>query len=86
MAKKLPPNLKKALNAEVRRIAVNPYKGDRKKGTLRNVLVEKFQAVNDQWLLAYRVDEERRAVQLLAFGQYENFCRDLGRHVRGGRA
>lgn len=81
--KKLLPNVKKALDAEVRRIAADPFKGDRKRGVLRNVLVEKFEAVNDQWLLAYRVKEEERTVQLLAFGQHENFYRDLSRYLQG---
>ncbi|PZN10362.1 MAG: addiction module toxin RelE [Bacillota bacterium] len=82
MVKRLPPNLKRALDEEVRRIAANPYKGDRKRGVLRDVFVEKFQAVNDQWLIAYRIDEERRVVQLMAFGQHENFYRDLSRGLR----
>lgn len=81
--KKLPPNLKKTLDAEVRRIAADPHKGDRKRGILRDVLVEKFEAVNDQWLLAYRVKEGERIVQLLAFGQHENFYRDLSRYLQG---
>lgn len=65
-AKKLPRNVKKALDEEVRRIAANPYKGHRKKGVLRDVFVEKLEAANDQWLLAYRVKEEEHTVQLLA--------------------
>lgn len=83
MAKKLPPNLKKVVDAEVRRIAADPYKGDRKKGVLRDVFVVKFGAMNDQWLLAYRIKEEERVVQLLAFGQHENFYRDLSRYLQG---
>ena len=79
--KRLPPNLKRALDEEVRRIAANPYKGEQKRGVLRDVFVEKFQAVNDQWLIAYRVVEQRRVVQLLAFGQHENFYRDLSRSL-----
>lgn len=82
-AKKLPPNVKKVLDEEVRRIAVNPYKGDRKKGVLRDVFVEKFEAANDQWLLAYRVKEKEQTVQLLAIGLHENFYRDLSRYLQG---
>lgn len=81
--KKLPRNVKKVLDEEVRRIAANPFKGDRKKGVLRDVFVEKFEAANDQWLLAYRVKEEERTVQLLAIGQHENFYRDLSRYLQG---
>lgn len=79
--KRLPPDLKTALDQEVRRLAVDPYKGDRKRGVLRHVFVDKFQAVNDQWLLAYRVQEDTRVIQLLAFGQHENFYRDLSRRL-----
>ena len=79
--KRLPSNLKQALDEEVRRISADPHKGDRKRGVLRDVFVEKFQAVNDQWLVAYRVSEDKQVVQLLAFGQHENFYRDLSRHV-----
>ncbi len=82
IAKKLPPNVKKVLDEEVRRLAVDPYKGDQKRGALRGVLVEKFEAVNDQWLLAYRVREDDNVVQLLTIGQHENFYRDLNRSLR----
>ncbi|QIA26718.1 type II toxin-antitoxin system RelE/ParE family toxin [Thermaerobacter sp. PB12/4term] len=81
-AKRLPPALKRALDAEIRKIAADPLRGDRKRGVLRDVYVEKFKAQNDQWLIAYRIDENRRVIQLLAFGQHENFYRDLGRYIR----
>ncbi|BDG59767.1 type II toxin-antitoxin system RelE/ParE family toxin [Caldinitratiruptor microaerophilus] len=83
MAKKLPPEVKRALDEEIRRIAENPYKGDRKKGVLRDVFVEKFEAQSARWLLAYRVQPDRQVVQLLAIGQHENFYRDLSRYLSG---
>ena len=58
VAKKLEPALKQALDREILRLADNPYKGDRKKGVLGDVLVEKFEAANDQWLVAYRILEK----------------------------
>lgn len=80
--KRLPPDLKRALDAEIRKIAADPYKGDRKRGVSQDVFVEKFKAGNDQWLLAYRIQEDRHVIQLLAFGQHENFYRDLSRYIR----
>lgn len=82
-AKKLPPNVKQALDEEIRRLARDPYKGDRKKGVLRDVFVEKFEAVNGWWLLAYRVRDEERKIQLLAIAQHENFYRDLSQYLKG---
>lgn len=79
--KRLSANLKRALDDEVRKIAKDPFKADRKRGVLRDVFVEKFRAVNDQWLIAHRVQEQTHTVQLLAFGQHENFYRDLERYV-----
>lgn len=80
--KRLPPSVKRALDAEIRRVAENPQKGDRKRGALREVFVEKFSADHVQWLLAYRVQEEHHVVELLAFGQHENFYRDVTRYLR----
>ncbi|MDA8336845.1 MAG: type II toxin-antitoxin system RelE/ParE family toxin [Peptococcaceae bacterium] len=82
VAKKLEPALKQALDREILRLADNPYKGDRKKGVLRDVLVEKFEAANDQWLVAYRILEKEQVIQLLHFGQHENFYRDLAKYLK----
>ena len=86
LAKKLEPIVKQALDREVRMLVEDPYKGDCKKGVLRNVLVEKFEAANKQWLLAYRVLEKDGVVQLLHFAQHENFYRDLARYLKKGTA
>lgn len=82
IAKKLVPALKQVLDKEILALADNPYKGDRKKGILRDVLVEKFEAINDQWLLAYRVLEKEQVIQLLYLGQHENFYRDLTKYLQ----
>jgi hypothetical protein len=84
MAKKLEPIVKQALDLEIMRLAADPFKGDRKKGVLREVLVEKFEAADKQWLLAYRVLEKDGIVQLLHFAQHENFYRDLTRYLKKG--
>ncbi len=84
LAKKLDQIVKQALDREVRMLIEDPYKGDYKKGVLRNVLVEKFEAANQQWLLAYRVLEKDGVIQLLHFARHENFYRDLTRYLKKG--
>ena len=82
VAKKLAPALKRGLDEEILSLTDDPYKGERKKGVLRDMLVTKFNAVNDQWLLAYRVLEKEEVIQLLYFGQHENFYRDLTKYLQ----
>ena len=82
LVKRLPNNLRAALDETIRGTSEDPSVGDRKRGVLRAVFVEKFAAVNDQWLVAYSVDEDTRSVYLLAFGQHENSYRDLDRYIR----
>ena len=72
------------MDLKIMRLAADPFKGDRKKGVLREVLVEKFEAADKQWLLAYRVLEKDGIVQLLHFAQHENFYRDLTRYLKKG--
>jgi len=80
--KKLSWQLKKLLTAEEDKILANPQKGDRKRGALRNVWVEKFQAQNDQILIAYEIDEQNRQVNFMDVGQHENFYRDLEKYLK----
>lgn len=82
IAKKLEPTLKRSLDEAIQSLIDNPYRGDRKKGVLREVWVYKFEALNDQWLLAYRILEKERVLQLLHFGQHENFYRDLTKYLK----
>jgi mRNA-degrading endonuclease RelE of RelBE toxin-antitoxin system len=64
----------------------DPHRGDRKRGALGQVWVEKFKAQNDQWLVAYTIDDKRDIVYFVAVGQHENFYRDAQRYLRrGGR-
>ncbi len=81
--------LSKAVLTELNRIQAailqNPLVGDRKKGALKDVLVEKFQAENDQFLVAYSIDEKKREVILLDIGQHENYYRDLQRYLKTRR-
>ena len=78
--KRLSPVVLKALNEVQSRILQDPRCGDLKAGALKGVLVEKFPAENDQWLVAYAIDDKHNAVTFLAVGQHENFYRDLIRY------
>ena len=78
--KRLSPAVLKALNTVQAQILQDPRRGDLKAGALKGVLVEKFPAENDQWLVAYAIDDKRNIVTFLAIGQHENFYRDLIRY------
>jgi len=79
--KSLNPEVLRALNKVQAQILQNPTRGDRKRGRLRAVYVEKFTAQHDQRLGAYVLIEKTRTVRFLAVGQHENFYRDLSRYV-----
>jgi hypothetical protein len=55
----------------------NPEAGDLKIGDLISVRIYKFKFNLDRMLLAYKYDKETDAITLLAYGQYDNFYRDL---------
>jgi mRNA interferase RelE/StbE len=74
--------LRTELNKVQTAILENPFVGDRKGGALRDVWVEKFQAENDQFLVAYSIDEQKREVTFLDIGQHENYYRDLEKYLR----
>ncbi|MDZ7736181.1 MAG: type II toxin-antitoxin system RelE/ParE family toxin [Gammaproteobacteria bacterium] len=75
--KKLHPNQRQAVNEAVRAIVDDPLSGEEKRGDLSKVFVYKFECVDQQYLLAYRWDEDWRL--LLALGPHENFYRDMKR-------
>jgi mRNA-degrading endonuclease RelE of RelBE toxin-antitoxin system len=80
--KKLSPEVRRRLTREEDKLLEHPYKGDRKRGALGDIWVEKFKAQNDQYLVAYLLDEKARAVTFLDIGQHENLYRDLEEHVK----
>ena len=84
--KRLAPAIIHRLDAVQAQILQDPHRGDRKRGALRQIWVEKFKAQNDQWLVAYIIDDKRDIVYFVAVGQHENFYHDLQRHLeRGGK-
>lgn len=80
--RRLSKAVREALNEEQARILQDPRKGDRKRGPLRDVWVEKFKAQSDQYLIAYLIDESAEVVTFLDIGQHENFYRDLERYLK----
>lgn len=73
--KKLHANQRDSIHTAIRVVLADPTVGQEKKGDLSGVFVYKFDCVNQQFLLAYRWDENKRV--LLAVGPHENFYRDL---------
>lgn len=75
--KKLQTNQRRALDAALKDIIVNPMLGEEKKGDLAGVWVYKFDCVRQRYLVAYLWDPSMRT--WLAVGPHENFYRDLKR-------
>jgi mRNA-degrading endonuclease RelE of RelBE toxin-antitoxin system len=73
--KKLPNSHKLKVNEAIRLIVNNPKVGEEKKGDLAGIFVYKFKINNQQILLAYEWDPQKRL--LLALGMHENFYGDL---------
>lgn len=78
--------LSKAVLTELNRIQAailqNPLVGE-KKGALKDVLVEKFQAENHQFLVAYSIDEKKREVIFLDLQRYLKTRREALGHAGG---
>ena len=82
LKKKLPRSLQVLINAEVEKIAENPFQGQRKKGDLAKVWVHKFKYHDALFLIGYLIDQKARTITILAIGPHENFYRDLKRYLR----
>ena len=80
--KKIPSLLRKELNYAENKIAHNPSLGEEKKGTLRGIKVYKFKPLDEEILLAYQVDKDKKEVIFVAVGGHENFYRDLERYLK----
>lgn len=61
------------------KIMENPDIGEEKKGDLKNIRIHKFKVDNDRLLLAYSFTG--KSILLIALGSYENFYRDLKKHI-----
>ena len=81
--KKLPPMAQLALDAAIREIAQDPFKGDPKTGALTGMRVYKFKVGPLQLLLAYRFGAKTNTIEAWAVGPHENFYRELEGCVYG---
>lgn len=77
--KKITPAEKKSLDAAVKIIMAEPFKGEAKKGDLSGIQVIKFRHFKQQMLLAYSVSLDQTQIVLMGYGAHENFYRDLKR-------
>ena len=79
--KKFPPLLKEKLNEVEYQIALDPLIGEEKTGALKGVRVYKFKVFDQENLLAYQVNKDKKEVIFVAIGGHENFYRDLKRYL-----
>jgi mRNA-degrading endonuclease RelE of RelBE toxin-antitoxin system len=80
--KKLPGNLRNAIDDQVRLICENPGLGVLKIGDLADVRVHKFGFLGRLYLLAYEVDEGAKNIYIHAVGGHRNFYRDLNEYLK----
>jgi len=80
--KNFPPLFRKKLNEIEDKIAINPLLGEEKTIDLKGIRVHKFKLLDQQILLAYQVDEDKKEVIFVAVGGHENFYRDLKRYLK----
>lgn len=80
--KKFPALLRKKLNEAEDNIAVDPSIGEEKRGDLKGIRVYKFKVLDQQVLLAYQVNKDKKKVIFVACGGHENFYRDLKEYLK----
>lgn len=74
--------LRKKLNEAEDEIAINPSLGEEKRGDLKGIRVYKFKAFDQQILLAYQVDKDKKKIVFAAVGGHENFYKDLKQYLK----
>lgn len=80
--KKFPALLRKKLNEAEDQVAIDLSIGEEKKGDLKGIWVYKFKVLDQQILLAYQVNKNRKEVIFVACGGHENFYRDLKEYLK----
>ena len=80
--KRFPSLFREKLNETEDEIAINPSLGEEKKGDLKGIRVYKFKVFDQQILLAYQVDKDKKEVIFVAIGGHENFYRDLKQYLK----
>ena len=80
--KKFPLLFRKKLNDIEDSIANNPLIGEEKKIDIKGVRVHKFRLLDQQILIAYQVNEDKKEVIFVAVGGHEIFYRDLKNYLK----
>ncbi|MDD2353245.1 MAG: type II toxin-antitoxin system RelE/ParE family toxin [Atribacterota bacterium] len=80
--KKFPFLFRKKLNDIEDKIAANPLIGEEKKVDIKGIRVHKFKLLDQQILLAYQVNEDKKEIIFVAVGGHEIFYRDLKRYMK----
>jgi len=80
--KKLPGNLRNAIDDQVRLICEDPSLGALKTGDLAGVCVHKFGFLGRLYLLAYEVDESAKNIYIYAVGGHKSFYQDLKEYLK----
>jgi len=80
-AKRFRKQEKQVLDQQVRAILNNPEIGQEKRGELRGVFMHKFKMHATQYLLAYRI-KENKILELIMIGPHENYYRDLEKYTK----
>ncbi len=78
--KKFSKQEKRILDEEIKKIIENPIVGEEKKGDLRGVYIHKFKIKTIQYLLSYRMIDDR--LELIMIGPHENYYRDLKSYLK----
>ncbi|MCD4654622.1 type II toxin-antitoxin system RelE/ParE family toxin [bacterium] len=71
---------KRVLDKQIKKIAIEPSIGMKKKGDLSSVYICKFKIGSVQYLLVYRFVEDD--LELIMIGPHENYYRDLKNYLR----
>ena len=78
--KKFSKAQKSQLDKQIKRILENPAVGTEKKGDLRGIYIHKFKPKTIQYLLAYRMVDEK--LELIMIGPHQNYYRDLKKYIK----
>jgi len=80
--KKLPRTFRTEIDRQVDLVCMDPSIGRQKAGDLHRVWVHRFNLLEQQYLLAYSIDENAMVVTFLAIGGHKNFYRDLKNYLK----
>ena len=80
--KKFPTLFREKLNEAEDRISIDPSIGEQKTGPLQGIRVYKFKPFDQEILLAYEVDKNKKEVVFVAVGGHENFYKDLKQYLK----